>query len=92
MQVYIALEALPWESFSVEASDDEGRAAKVQARSSASMAGFLPLYWSEAAAKAALPNAAVQAIDVPDDWHPFVRSGSFAPAASAEPSAEEAGV
>jgi hypothetical protein len=89
MQVYIALEALPWESFSVEASDDEGRAAQVQARSTASMAGFLPIYWSEAAAKAALPHAKVQEIDVPDDWHPFVRSGSFAPA---EPSAEEASV
>lgn len=91
MKVYIALEALPWESFAVEASNEDGVGAKVQARSNASMAGFLPIYWSMEASKAALPSANVQEIDVPDDWHPFARQGSFAPSVEALP-AEDAGV
>lgn len=72
MKIVVALEALPWESFKIGVKDAEGNEGSVQAHSTASLAGFLPIYWSEAAAKAALPHATVQEIEVADDWHPML--------------------
>jgi hypothetical protein len=74
MKVYVALDALPWESFKIEATGADGQKGTVQAKSSASMAGYLPVFWSEAAAKAALPHASVQELDIADDWHPMINA------------------
>ena len=74
MTVYLALEALPWEVFGINIADEKGTPGRVTAKSNASMAGFLPLYWSESAARAALPNSNIQSIEVPDNWHPMLKA------------------
>ena len=89
MKVVVALDALPWEAFKIGVTNAEGEQGHVQARSTASMAGFLPIYWSEEAGKAARPNAQFQEIEVADDWHPMIEAlRKSAEAATEEKSAE----
>ena len=70
MKIYVALEALPWESFTVEAVDAEGVQSIVTAHSTDTLAGYLPVFWSEEAAKTVFPNAQIQEVEIADDWHP----------------------
>lgn len=74
MKVYVCLNALPWEEFKLTIQDptDATKTTQIQAHSSATNAGFLPLFWSEEQAKATFPGHAVQVADVADDWHPML--------------------
>jgi hypothetical protein len=74
MKIVVALDALPWEAFNIAVTDAEGKESRVSAKSSAVLAGFLPLYWSEEIGKAARPNAQFQEIEVADDWHPMIEA------------------
>ena len=74
MKVYVALKALPWESFKIEATGADGQKGTVQAKSSAVMAGYLPVFWSEEAANTVLPNASFQELELEDDWHPMINA------------------
>jgi hypothetical protein len=71
MKVYVAMRALPWEKFSIitgEAGPD-GQKPAVSAKGDHRNAGFLPVYWTEDAAKEANPGAEIQPAMVPADWH-----------------------
>ena len=88
MQVFIALQAVPWEDVQIQTQQ-----GAVRLNSDMGKAGYMPLFWSEEAAREAYPNAQISAGQVPDDWHPFLRLGKPAPeVAVVEAPAEEAGV
>lgn len=74
MNIYVCLNALPWEEFKITIPDptDASKTVQIQANSSAINAGFLPLFWSEEQAKATFPGHVIQVAEVPDDWHPML--------------------
>lgn len=68
-KVYVALRALPWERLNVAiGKDTEGKIHTVQAASDEQHAGFLPVYWSEEAARKENPHAEIQIGEVSDTW------------------------
>ena len=90
MKVYVAMQAVPWEDVQIQIEE-----RTIQMNSDTVKAGYMPLFWSEEAARTAHPNAEIVSGDVPDDWHPFLRLGKPSPevvVGVVEVSAEEAGV
>lgn len=74
MKIYVSMNPLPWEQFSMKIPDPAtpGETLTIQAHSSASRAGFLPIFWSQEEAEATFPDVAWQAAEVADDWHPMI--------------------
>lgn len=74
MKIYVSMHPLPWEQFSMKIPDPAkpGGTLTIQAHSSASRAGFLPIFWSQEEAEATFPDVAWQAAEVADDWHPMI--------------------
>ena len=65
MKIYAVLFATPWEKFFVETPE-----GSIQAHSSDTFAGFIPLYFSREAAESAFPGQQIQELDVEEGWHP----------------------
>jgi hypothetical protein len=74
MKIYISMNALPWEEFSMTVPDPQnpGQVQKIQAHSNASRAGFLPIFWTKEEAEKTFPGFAIQEGEVPEDWHPMI--------------------
>jgi len=72
MKIYISMNALPWEEFSMNVQDSDGKIQKIQASSTATRAGFLPIFWTKEEAEKTFPGFALQEGEVPDDWHPMI--------------------
>lgn len=75
MKIYVAMNALPWEKFTIAVPDptkDDGSLVQVKAASSPTRAGFLPIFWRKEDALKAFPDATVAEAEVPDDWHPML--------------------
>lgn len=72
MKIYVVLNALPWEEFTITVTDNN-ESKIVRAASNEKCAGFMPIYWSEEAAREAFPSCQITSADVADDWHPMVR-------------------
>lgn len=73
MKIYISMNALPWESFSVSVPNPNQAEQNMQvtAASDAVRAGFLPIFWSADDAQKVFPDCGVQEAEVPDDWNPW---------------------
>jgi hypothetical protein len=68
-KVYIVLRAMPWHNLNVAIGQDEdGNTHTVAAAGDDNNAGFLPVYWSEEAAREAYPDAQIKAGEVGDSW------------------------
>lgn len=74
MKIYISMNALPWEEFSISVPDpkEQGKTMQVRAASTATRAGFLPIFWSAEEAQRTFPGYPIQEGEVPDDWNPLV--------------------
>jgi len=76
LKIYISMNALPWESFTMTLPDpqNDGNLVQVKAASNASRAGFLPLFWSAEEAEKTFPGYPIQQAEVPDDWNPWLNA------------------
>jgi hypothetical protein len=69
-KVYMALRAFPWEKLTVQDGppNPDGTKKVVTAHGDFLNAGFLPVYWTEEAAKAANPDTEIKEAGVGDEW------------------------
>ena len=76
MKIYISMNALPWEHFTMTVPDpqNEGQTMQVKAASNGARAGFLPLFWSAEEAERTFPGFPIQQAEVPDDWNPWLNA------------------
>jgi hypothetical protein len=74
MKVYVAMHAVPWERFSIttEHPINAEHTMTVAASSSFERAGFLPIFWSKAAAEKQYPDVEISEAEVADDWNPWL--------------------
>ena len=74
MKIYVSMNPLPWESFTMNIPNptDSNEPLTIQAHSSATRAGFLPIFWTQEEAEKTFPDVPCQAAEVPDDWHPML--------------------
>lgn len=92
MKIYIVMNALPWESFTVNLPDpqNEGQVIPVRAESNANRAGFLPVFWSVEEAERTFPGFGIQQAEVDDNWNPWLNAQKEVSAAPAEEVPSEA--
>jgi hypothetical protein len=76
MKVYVSMNALPWEQFTVNVPGPDGQPQNVRAESNSVNAGFLPIFWTKEAAEAAFPGHPISEADVADDWHPSLKQAA----------------
>ncbi len=69
MRVYVLMHPLPWEQFHMTVTDAEGNPVKVSAKSDATSAGFLPIFWNKEDAERLFPGVTIQEAEVDDNWH-----------------------
>ena len=74
MKIYVSMNPLPWEQFSMNIpnTDGSGEPLLIKAHSSATRAGFLPIFWTQEEAEKTFPDVPWQAAEVADDWHPML--------------------
>lgn len=89
MKIYVSMNPMPWEKFSMQIQNpaDPKEPLTVQARSSATRAGFLPIFWTQEEAERTFPGVTWQAAEVSDDWHPMLNQLKAHSVAVAEPEA-----
>lgn len=68
MKIYVAMNAVPWERFSVTTEDK----ITISAQSNEEQAGFLPIFWSREQAERHYPGVDVSEAEVSDDWNPWL--------------------
>jgi len=80
-KVWLVMRAFPWEKLNVKTGekDDEGNDKQVSAGGNHYMAGFIPVYWDEPAAREAHPDAQIQEGTVGDAWAKRPAAPSVAP-------------